>query len=664
MTRSIRVFLVPLFALTCIAFDAVAQGDEGKESALDSLLKTELNVPSSQIQIRSGSRYLQQREDAPGSLSIVSAEDISLFGYATLLDALATIRGMYITDDRYLGNVGVRGFCRPGDYSNRILILVDGHPMNENYYGGAGIERQLGIDMRDVSHIEVLRGPSSAVYGTGAMLGVVNVVTKGGHALGGLRLSLDAGSYGEAALSMSYGTRFDNGAQLAVSGFYSRADGPDVYFPEYDDPSTNNGIAHALDWDRTAGARASVSFGDGRISGMVSRFETGIPTGAWDMIFNDSRAKYIENRAYVEATQRVGLGMGHELSLRAYADYVGFYGTYPYDLLQDDVGDCAWYTAESQYLWDVTASARFTAGLSFTRTPLAFYVLRDAAGVYNHVIAPYSLAAAHMQQEFRWSESFAVFLGVRRDEDLTQRLGRFSPRVVLVYNPAPSSALKFLYGEAFRAPNVSERANEDASTRWRINPNIRPEVIRTIDLTYEQKLGADFRFGASAFVFHMHNLIDYVEDASDTSRYYANIGSAFSYGIEAEMQARLTGGLLAYANTSLLRATQGDADDELTNSPSFLLRAGLAMPFPGVCTASAECAYESDRLTEYGTRSDNGVLVHLRVSSPPILGGVRASLSVRNLFDASYTHPATRDYRQYAIPQLGRTIHFSLSYGR
>ena len=88
----------------------------------------------------------------------------------------------------------MRGFSQPGDYNARVLFLVDGHRVNDNVYDGAYVGTEFPVDVDLIERIEIIRGPSSSVYGTGAFAAVINVITKRGRDLSALENSAEGGS--------------------------------------------------------------------------------------------------------------------------------------------------------------------------------------------------------------------------------------------------------------------------------------------------------------------------------------------------------------------------------------------------------------------------------------------------------------------------------------
>jgi iron complex outermembrane receptor protein len=156
-----------------VAAQESKKGDLGGLS-LEDLAKMQVDS------VYGASKFLQQASDAPASVTVVTAEEIQRYGYRTLADVLRSVRGFYVIYDRNYTYVSVRGFSRPGDYNARILFLLDGHRVNDNVYDGAYVGSEFPVDVDLIERIEIIRGPHSSAYGTGAFAAVINAITKRG----------------------------------------------------------------------------------------------------------------------------------------------------------------------------------------------------------------------------------------------------------------------------------------------------------------------------------------------------------------------------------------------------------------------------------------------------------------------------------------------------
>jgi outer membrane receptor protein involved in Fe transport len=153
---------------------------------LEQLLEVEITATAS--------KFSQEVTRAPASISVVTADEIKVHGYRTLAEILSSVRGLYTTYDRNYTYVGVRGFARPGDYNTRVLLLIDGHRLNEPTYDMAPIGTDFPLDVSLIERVEVIRGPGSSLYGTSAFFAVINVLTKSGASHAGRRLDTAVGS--------------------------------------------------------------------------------------------------------------------------------------------------------------------------------------------------------------------------------------------------------------------------------------------------------------------------------------------------------------------------------------------------------------------------------------------------------------------------------------
>ena len=96
--------------------------------------------------------------------------------------------------------------------------------------------------------VEIIRGPASSLYGDSAFFAVVNVITRSGASLNGAAVTLEVGTLGARLARASAGHRLANGVDVAVSGTYEQSTGVGrLYFPVFDTPATNNGVAEGLD---------------------------------------------------------------------------------------------------------------------------------------------------------------------------------------------------------------------------------------------------------------------------------------------------------------------------------------------------------------------------------------------------------------------------------
>ena len=129
--------------------------------------------------VSGASRTAEKADDAPATTTTITADDLRRYGLRSLGEALNFLSvGMYSQDPLHSVEVGARGVLLSGDYGNHVLLVVDGNIMNEPWNGTAYFEQGAGIPLELIDHIEVIVGAGSVLYGSYAMLGVINVVTK------------------------------------------------------------------------------------------------------------------------------------------------------------------------------------------------------------------------------------------------------------------------------------------------------------------------------------------------------------------------------------------------------------------------------------------------------------------------------------------------------
>ena len=572
------------------------------DMSLDQLMNVEVNT------VYAAARHTQRVSEAPAAVTVLTAEDIRRYGYRTLADVLRSVPGFYTTYDRNYHHVGIRGFNRPGDYDSRVLVLVDGHRVNDNIYDTPAIGTQGIVDVDIIERVEVIRGPGSALYGSNALLGVVNVITKRGRDIKGAELATEGASFGTAKGRLTFGDTYGDDCEVFFSATtYDSAGRRRLYYREYDHPTTNHGIAAGCDDDQFGNLFAKLSFGEFTLQAAYVSREKGIPTGAYETRFNDDRTRTTDERGYLDLKWQRDLSDRLSIMARAYYDYSGYKGAYAYD----DGGDGAvarehtrdqWWGAELVFTHTLDRH-RITWGMEYRDNFEQAFYGRDPA-VYLDERYRSRIWAAFIQDEVRILRNLTLVAGVRHDHYSTFG-GSTNPRLSLIYQPFEGATLKALYGRAFRAPNGYETYYHDGGSTQKANPSLQPEVMDTYELVLEQRLTERLRLTASAFTYKMDDIITQVVDPADGLMVFQNGCCAKAKGLEVELAGHWPSGLRGRASYSFVRAEDGGTGERLVNSPAHLAKLNLSVPVVrDKVFAGLELQYTSRRDTLAGRHAD------------------------------------------------------------
>ncbi len=600
------------------------------------------------------SKYGQKVTEAPSSVSIVTAAEIKKYGYRTLAGILRSVRSFYVTDDRNYSYVGVRGFGPPGDYNSRILLLIDGHRTNDNTYDQALIGTEGILDVDLIDRVEVIRGPGSSLYGSNAFFAVVNVITKRGRDLKGTEVSGEAGSYKTAKGRVSHGDKFANGVEVIVSGSAYNSEGQNLYFPEY------NGVANNADYDRYRSFFTKVSHHDFTLaSAYVSRTK-GIPTGSYATDFGDPGNKTTDERAYLDLKYDHTYGRT-DVAARIYYDYYRYAGDYIYGgVLNKDLSFGDRWGGEVRFTRNVFDAHRMVLGVEYVnnrRQDQQNYDVNPAM-VYLDDERRSHIPAVYLQDEVTLSKKIVLNLGGRYDH-YSDFGGTTNPRLALIYNPLEKSAIKLLYGSAFRIPNDFERYYQSLVNLP--NPALKPENIKTYELVYEQYLGERFRASISAYYYDIKNLIS---QAQVVPTFYQNTGEVTARGFELELDNKWASGIDGRISYTLQRAEDKLTGQPLPNSPAQLVKLNMTVPVVGEkLFASLEDQYLGRRKIEGGGYAGAFHVANLTLFSQQVLDWIELSASIYNIFDKKYSDPVSKDLTPIdRVQQNGRNYRLKLTY--
>ena len=667
--------LAAVVALLMTRGPAGAQNATAPEKVVKDLseLSFEQLVDLSIDSVYSASAYAQKITEAPASVSIVTSEDIDAFGYRTLEDVLRSVRGFYVTNDRNYTFLGMRGFSRPGDYNARILLLVDGHRMNDNVFGSALLGTEFALDLDIIERIEIVRGPSSSLYGTSAFFAVINVITKKGETIGGFDVAGSLGSLGTSRGRVTFGKGFANGAQMLLSGSAYESDGQhELYYPEFDAPETNFGVARDVDGDSSTHFLGKFRLGGFTMAALHGSRDKTIPTASFGTVFGDPRAGTVETQQFVDAQYERTLASRWHAGARVYFDRYAYDGTYPYPAEDDGApGSVLNLDFARGNRWGAEVKLRRRVADRHTLALGSEYRRNFRQDQYNYDVSPYHRYlddqrsstnwAVYVQDEVKLHERLLINVGLRHDQYDTFG-GTTNPRAALIYTPATRTTVKLLYGQAFRAPNAYElfwRQDDVAKP----NAVLHPETNSTSEFVWEQSLSSAVRVGVTAFHYRVDDLISQQTDPIDDLLVYNNVDRIDARGLELEAEGKWSSGLLARTSYTYQNSRNHATLQALTNSPAHVAQFLVLAPLgrPGL-SAGFETSYLSERRTLAGNRVPSTALANLTVLSRHQKSGMEISASLLNLFNERVADPGSEEHRQDSIIQNGRTFRINVRY--
>jgi len=666
--------------------------------------------------VTTASKTAETGTNAPATATIMTADDIRRYGLHTVDEAIAFLSlGGFSSDNLQNPEIGARGVAIPGDSGAHILVLVDGHAVNEPLYGAANLGRGFGIPLELVDHIELVLGPGSVLYGSNAMLGVINIVTKrarsyaGVHAIGETEVGK---SYRGAATFGWSGRLFDAPLQVVGGAEYFAQDGPTFRFgPQIGDDlltgmparfsrvgeptgvwgglATDSHYAYIPSgylrstWGRFTLSLQAVSFK--RAAPYGSNYVN--PSGISD--FNDPDAYQIDRGLRGDLSYRAQLTPNLAFSVRAYVDSTdrrSYVDTSTVAACRFRVLTCRkanealsqWGGSELQGTLDWWNDGRAVTLLGFDgrqriargRRDILDYdtgaPLRSSTSVID-TTSP--IFAGYLQQTFQLSSWLGLNGGARVDHD-PRFTSVLSPRLAATSSVWEGGTLKVAYAEAFRGPTLFESegaVNGDPLNRLLSAPPLRPERVRSVEGSMEQK------FGANRFLFGVYrswwtNMVeqyflslpeknqlvatgqlDLTYGFSPVSQ-YRNIASIDNFGFNASWEGILSGRLRYGINaTGAIAERIDDATGHsrpLTVAPHFYGNTRLAYDLDGgLPTLALAAQFSGSRIAD---RAFDGDFTSFPVAPPQLQLRATASGAVPFVKGLSYRASAN-----YAFAERG-----------
>jgi outer membrane receptor for ferrienterochelin and colicins len=633
---------VKSFALAALAL-MFHQFVSGQNAPAESALLQQLPV------VEAAALHTQTLEEAPANVTVITAAEIRKYGYRTLAEALAGVRGFYMTNDRVYQYVGVRGFSLPGDYNTRLLVMLNGHPLTENVYASNNFFGQdFGLDMDLVERIEIIRGPTSALYGSNGIFANINIVTRSPVDSAKWLVSSETGSFGEKKALASAAIYLGKGANLLVSASMFNNSGQDLYFPNYDGMQPHYGWVRGADGERGFHTFANLIWRNWSFTAFFNSRQKKPPI-AWDdsAIFGDAGAHVQDERNFIGAAYTRDIGKSGKLRWSTYFDQYRYDDRFDYqdggtveDLRNEALGD--WMDSQLTYSFEAGRAGTLTLGVAGS---FEFHNLQHDYAIspnYENVLyvsRPNRQAAVFAQEELRLARKWKAYLGVRFDASKNFD-NNVSPRVALVYEHSLKSTWKFVYGRPFRNPSVYEQYFQDGLSLVQA-PKLRPETAQTFEASFERRLGREWSAIATGYQYRLNDLIHVVYPNGGLPGWYANSTHDRASGVEGELKGKLRGGIEASVSVALQWAiARGLSSDPLPDSPRNIDKIRIGVPFArGKVFASAAASYMSSRETVSDGRLGPVLLSDFTLTTLHLHPDFDLEAGVRNAFNSRYFDP-------------------------
>lgn len=554
--RTFAILFAGLFQAQAAHADTAEEVAQLLSISLDELMATKVTISTSTQQTLSR---------APSAVSVITAEDIKATGARNLAEILQTVPGIYIRANLF-------GF-RPqvtfrGATSQNTLLMVDGAPVKDLVWGPGIFWRGLSTTMID--RVEIIRGPGSALFGSDASAGVINVITKTASGIGRSEVGMRAGSFDTQTAWVQHGGIW-NGFAIGLTAERTHTDGHKPFIAA--DGQTAR--------DNTSGTLVSYAPGYARYGLDSEDLRFSIAKGNWRLLVDSMRRSNIEiglTGAAVLDPQTRGSDSQSSFALlynnAAFTADWGLTAELRYRDLEYTSGDGFFERPRGYNDGTKTYANGLINQMSSAERRLNFEASGLYTGARNHAVR---LGAGHVRQDLYSVEHFVnygtgpdgtLILTTNQMVNLSDSLyafapekvrrnsylflqdvwsfagnweltagarydhysdfgGTLNPRFALVWQSSDRLTTKLLYGEAFRAPSYLELYARTAATLP--NDKLTPERSRTWDLSFSYLVSRDLRLGLNLYQFTQSDLI-----AQDAAGKYQNLGNNTSHGVELE----------------------------------------------------------------------------------------------------------------------------------
>ena len=549
------------------------------------------------LKVSTASKTEQSISDAPSIISVITADELKELGVKTLAEALLTTPGItFVEQEKGDQVMVVRGI----GLKDGVLVLFDGAPVNDAFDGSFGFYSRP-ID--DIHRIEILRGPSSALYGSYAVSGVVHIFTKSwADSKEWLKLQASGGSFSNRSFSFNYVPDVDfvsPDLKISTSFTYLDEKGDDyfiaqdsiftpeqgTFLPPFSNPTLTpttrgksmekfNGHLNANYNGVKLTLIHSQEITNPIVShlGIVTAVDQTIKETTQDLMSinyqldMDDELSYLFNAFYIRNESKL-FGQSEPPQIHGDEDQDGLNENFFSGIIENfhhqtrsfgfDVAIKYQLNNQHQLLFGFSQNhtklieASKFANVSLAgRGPTEIFPVQDITDEFISPGLKRKENAFYIQDNWAYSESTNITLGARFG-DYSDFGSTSDPRLGINYRISPKFYTKVLYGEAFKAPAFSQLFDATptlSANRQRGNAELEPTEIET----FEWQVGYDIsdKLNSSITLFNNKTENEIFFDPTPGIEQWNNSGERESNGIELELKGAFLGFDIASLNYS------------------------------------------------------------------------------------------------------------------
>lgn len=705
------VILACYLVLAAGPLPGYAQDDPFAASeALESDLEEEFAWLKAETFVITASRVLEDIKKSAASITVITDKQIRQMGARHLVDVLQTIPGMsvnYSADGFY--HIDSRGLSTAA--GQHLLVMVNSHPVNENYNGGAIVLYAESL-LDNVQRIEVIRGPGSALYGANAFAGIVNIITKGAEDIRGIQVSAQGGSFQTQQYNVLFGKRlgdFEVSGDLnffSTDGYEARIEHDAVMTTEqtlqqmYGVPSNaSRAPADVSSPKERYDAMLTLAYRNFKFEGRYMQRSMELPLSLLGAITerNENIGTHYYLALQYEEDPRENLRFTGKL-YRNYTDDESDYQGLPAGMPLITPTGIQFASAEGLVAQPKRKDARTGGEFSIVYTPndtntlvagatyekMELYDVTYAANVLytpiQNVLIPLpgvqdltdqqnyckdasrTFTAAFVEDLWDIRDNLRLTLGGRYDH-YSDFGSSFNPRAGVTWQFAEGYDLKLLYGEAFRAPGFYELYSRNNPALLG-NPDLDPETVQTYEISLGAAFTDDFTTRLTGFRNDYKDGIQLVQNTTTGTSDFQNAGDLLTQGVEAEVKYDFGKGIYLVGNYTFQETENQDTGDPLAGVPehkgNLLANVRLSKFF----NLSASLHFEGESARSASDPRDNAdgfAVLNTTLLAKNFLEGFEVRASIYNLLDEEHS-TQTRPEIPGDFPQAGRSFLVELRY--